>query len=530
MRFLENTTKNLTNDLVNISKNLADVYSNNHSLEYRKSKGQIFTPREISKFMVNLLNLNQRSIKVLDCGAGTGILSAALLDRIINERNDKKIKIIFHAYENDPPLIKLLKKFFQVAQKELIKRGHKFEFKIFEEDFIVKNANLINNSRKNIPTYDIIISNPPYYKFNKDDLRPPLLHEFNFGQPNIYSYFMIIAIKMISKNGEMVFITPRSFCSGLYYKKIRRWIIDKSSIDYIHIFKSRTKIFDDDILQENMIIKTSKRNKKNENIVVSYSSDRTFSDIKSFIVKPEEIFYHKNGDIFIRIPSSREHLKVFNFIDKLPTHLIDIGIKISTGPVVPFRKKRYIKKQFNGNGDVPLIWMHNLKDMRIEWPNNNTRKEEAILVSERTKNILIPVGNYVLVSRFFSKENERVINSSIFLGSNFNKFNFVGIENHVNYIYKENGDLTKDEVYGISAILNSAIFNSYFKTFIGSTQINVNDLKNLPFPPIEIIRKIGKSIQLKNPTIGPELDKLVNHHFETNNIKISIIGQNNNER
>ena len=67
---------------------------------------------------------------------------------------------------------------------------------------------------------------------------------------------MAVAANMLKPKGEMVFITPRSFCSGLYYKKFREWLLNNVQITNIHIFESRKDVFDKDkVLQENIIIK-----------------------------------------------------------------------------------------------------------------------------------------------------------------------------------------------------------------------------------------------------------------------------------
>ena len=72
---------------------------------------------------------------------------------------------------------------------------------------------------------------------------------------------------------------------------------------------------------------------------------------------------------------------------------------------------------------------------------------------------------------------------------------FIGIENHINYIYKRDDELTKDDVYGIATLLNSKLYNRYFQITNGSTQVNASEIRNLPIPSLEIIREVGVSIQ-----------------------------------
>ena len=56
------------------------------------------------------------------------------------------------------------------------------------------------------------------------------------------------------------------------------------------------------------------------------------------------------------------------------------------------------------------------------------------------------------------------------------EFERIGIENHLNYIYKRNGSLSVEEAYGISGVLNSSIMDIFFRMLNGSTQVNAVDI------------------------------------------------------
>ena len=70
----------------------------------------------------------------------------------------------------------------------------------------------------------------------------------------------------------------------------------------------------------------------------------------------------------------------------------------------------------------------------------------------------------------------------------------IGFENHINFIYRKMGALDKDETVGLSALLNSAIVDRYFKIVNGNTQVNAAELRAMPLPPLNVIREIGKRI------------------------------------
>jgi adenine-specific DNA-methyltransferase len=71
---------------------------------------------------------------------------------------------------------------------------------------------------------------------------------------NLYTAFVALALQQLEPGGQLVAITPRSFCNGTYYEPFRRFLLDLSALVAIHVFESRKSTFrDDDVLQENVI-------------------------------------------------------------------------------------------------------------------------------------------------------------------------------------------------------------------------------------------------------------------------------------
>jgi adenine-specific DNA-methyltransferase len=114
-------------------------------------------------------------------------------------------------------------------------------------------------------------------------------------------------------------------------------------------------------------------------------------------------------------------------------------------------------------------------------------------VCDGTTPLLIPVKNYVLVKRFSSKEQKRRLYASVLLESEF-PYRIVGVENHVNYIHRPRGSLSVYETLGIAAVLNTKIVDNFFRSLNGNTQVNATDIRNLPFPDIEDIERIGRLV------------------------------------
>ena len=250
--------------IIDYAEKLTISYFETSDSSIRKPKGQFFTPKQVALFMSDLFNIKKKKIRLLDPGAGTGILSCAFCERLSKFKNSRMLEI--DAYESDTKLVNLLEETLAFCKKEVEKRGHKLEYEIHKEDFILHNARYFNQNLlfdRDLKFYDFVISNPPYFKLSKDSKQSGIMEDLVSGQPNIYTFFMALSIAMLNDNGELVFITPRSFCSGLYYKRFREWFFDKSQISNIHIFESRKDVFDKDkVLQENIILKWNSQKKK----------------------------------------------------------------------------------------------------------------------------------------------------------------------------------------------------------------------------------------------------------------------------
>lgn len=76
--------------------------------EQRKQYGQFFTGKETAQFMAELLTIpeNTDNISILDPGAGSGVLSAALIERLLTFEGIKSIHLT--CYETDANIVKLL--------------------------------------------------------------------------------------------------------------------------------------------------------------------------------------------------------------------------------------------------------------------------------------------------------------------------------------------------------------------------------------------------------------------------------------
>jgi adenine-specific DNA-methyltransferase len=209
-----------------------------------------------------------------------------------------------------------------------------------------------------------------------------------------------LAIELMAQGGEIVAIIPRSFCNGPYYRPFREWMLAKASVEQIHLFHSRTSAFnDDEVLQENVIIKLV-RGKKQGKVTITTASDIGFSDLHAHDYPFAEIVHNGDEQKFIHVPVAPSH----SGLDGVPLagrSLEEISLEVPTGPVVDFRLKKHPRENPE-EGTVPLLYPTHFVNGQLEWPRQS-KKPNAITDHPEIRKWLYPKGFYTIVRRFSSK-------------------------------------------------------------------------------------------------------------------------------
>ena len=162
---------------------------------------------------------------------------------------------------------------------------------------------------------------------------------------------------------------------------------------------------------------------------------------------------------------------------------------------------------------VPLFWLHNVEKMMLNWPVHKPDKSQYIDVKEKSLPLLLPDKDYILLRRFSTKDDKSRLIAAPYFSKKI-KGNFIGVENKVNYIYRPKGILEQDEIMGLCALLNSDLFDTYFRTFNGNVNVSATELRELTLPAHKVIRDIGKRVIEKNNFSMSFINNLVNDIFE----------------
>ena len=458
--------------------------------------GQHFTPSQAAKLIASIPRLPAHgTLKILDPGAGTGSLLAALFARIVAESPSLEVNIV--ALEIDTQVADSLRETMDELLQVATNAGVNLHTEVVEDDFI-------DPQRGCGSDFDVVIMNPPYQKIPAKSRYREVMARRGVQAPNLYAAFLAQGALALKPGGQMVAITPRSFTNGVYFEQFRSFFLDRMTLDHIHVFDSRSTVFSDSgVLQENIIV-SSTREGTTDHVMLSASVGHEH-DVRNRAVSYSDIVRPADRRRFIRIPVDNEDDKTVSMMLDLPTSLGELGLTVSTGRVVDFRSRDNLKPE--STSGYPMVYPANVRGGAVDHPKAAGKPQWFNAVRDSDANLLVPNGHYVLVKRFSAKEERRRIVAGVWMPG-VNGVHPVAFDNKLNYFHMAGSGLDAEVAVGLSLWLNSGYVDKYFRTFSGHTQVNATDLREMRYPSMDILRKLGTGRTAELPP-QEEIDELV---------------------
>jgi adenine-specific DNA-methyltransferase len=461
--------------------------------KHKSALGQFMTPSVIARFMAGLFQpLTDKNIRLLDAGAGIGSLCGAFAERAAV---DGAASVQCEAWEIDPKLHEPLASTLSWCAEQLALSGCAFDGRIQSDDFILAFADLFGAVKMAEPTHAIL--NPPYKKISSSSAHRHALRLCGIETANLYSAFVALALLALANDGELVAITPRSFCNGPYFRPFRELLLARAALLKVHVFESRTQAFAaDEVLQENVIFHLLKGGTQGP-VTLSSSTDATFADHSQRLVPFDEIVLPGDGEKVFHLVTRRDTEAIERAMRRYHHTLADIGLGISTGPVVDFRMREHLRV-VQGAQDVPLVYAHHFEDGFVVHPKLESKKPNYIEVNQQTRQWLMPTGFYVVVRRLSSKEERRRIVPAVF-APDIKRGEWIGFDNKTNVFHRLKGGLPSDTAKGLALYLASTFADQWLRRFSGHTQVNASDLRTLRYPDTATLQAWGQLVEMRLP-------------------------------
>lgn len=486
------------------------VVSNALDATHRALLGQYFTPAAVATFMASLPVLPERgTIRILDPGAGTGALTAALVARIVSERPGLDIEAT--AFEIDPLLYPELQKTLSECQSLAQGNACTMRYRLIAQDFLEWAAATLSmaESPGSVELFDVVITNPPYRKVNVSASERKVLKQIAVEINNLYVGFLTMSTALLSRHGQLTAITPRSFTNGPYFLSFRRYFFDRLRFDRLHVYESRSQAFAEDaVLQENVIFNARRYDPtQGESSVTISTSSGPGGVVVERTVRHSEIVAPDDADCFVHIAINDDDAALGRLLAALPNRIGDLGIEVSTGRVVDFRASEYLRFEEQPDS-IPLIYPGHLRGGLVNWPGNLRKKPSWIVDCAATKPLLLPSATYVLVKRFSAKEERRRVVAAVIDPASV-QGEVVAFENHLNVFHIKGQGLDPAIARGLAHWLNSTVVDRYLRSFNGHTQINATDLRRLPYPSLLELQRLGEATGPATTVAQDDLDALV---------------------
>ena len=501
--------------LVNDNYEHSYNYEKNLSEEIKKSKGIYYTPKFIVDYILNK-TLKEHDIlsnpcpKILDisCGCGNFLLEAydILYEMFEYYKHELKIENIHkHIIENCIYGVDIDKNAVDILNNSL--RNKDIDSKILKSNIYCFDSLNKNNLGQDVINlfwenkFDYIIGNPPYigHKSLGKEYKNFLLKEYSEvyrDKSDIYYCFYKRAIDLLSDDGIVSIITPRYFLESISGKHLRNYILNNSYINEIIDFNG-SNIFKD-ISIASCIITLSKK------CITSNIDIHKLKNSKLKLNYLDSLEYYLNDDNFYNIKikqsdlnedwiiSNKENLDIYNKLESYGQYrLKDICISfqgIITGCDKAFIidkrdtdenieekkllknwvKNKHIKKYKLDENKKLLIYSNDIVDEE-EYPKSinyiSNYKEKLLNRRECRKNIRkwyeLQWGRQKelferkkIMYPYKAKENRFAIDY---------KNSFCSADVYSFYIKEEyENEFSYEYIVGL---LNSSIYDTYFKTF-----------------------------------------------------------------
>ncbi|AND16892.1 hypothetical protein A6122_1761 [Rathayibacter tritici] len=431
--------------------------------------GQFFTPVLAAQIIASLPRIRERgTFRILDPGAGTGILTAAIVERV--RRTAPHVRIAVTAIEIDSTLHPALAETLADCERAGA------ETELINDDFV---AWALSTPKR----FDLVIQNPPYRKLQSGSTTHSVLRDVGIDVPNVYAGFLALGLRLLDDGGQQTSITPRSWMNGSYYKAFRHDFVRRAGIDAIHTFQSRSKVFGDTGVLQEAIVVTATLGAYPEEIIVRTSHDHRGKASERTVLYREVV-----TEDFVHVPATQTDADAVAWMNRAVCTLSDLGLSVSTGRVVDFRSRDLLTAERMPHS-VPMVYPGNFRGNEIVHPQPSARKPQWFTADAATAaKLLVPAGDYVLVKRFSAKEEKRRLVASVWSGEEAPAF-----DNKMNYVHDHKRGMEPDVALGLAKWLNSSQVDRYFRVFSGHTQVNAGDLLQMKFPTLSQLRALAES-------------------------------------
>jgi adenine-specific DNA-methyltransferase len=327
--------------------------------------------------------------------------------------------------------------------------------------------------------FDVVCANPPYAKYPSRLLTPRQAERFaatTYGHPNLYGLFLQVGVELLAEEGRLVFITPKSFVSGRYFKNLRRFLVRHLDLERFDTFQKRTGLFQG-VLQEVVILTAAKTARRSATVEL-----REFADTparppaRAIRVARDSVLLGEEFEHAFFVSADETAHSVLSKMLERGTPLRELGYRVATGTIVWNRLQELVRDGASPSA-LPLIWGNGIRAFRFLGPGNRAGKGTHLKLTPKTRPLAVR-GEALLVKRMTAREERRRLVCCRLPAALAASERGWFAENHVNVIAgRPDAPVELDALLGL---LNSKLFDYLFRALNGNTQVSASELERFP--------------------------------------------------
>ncbi len=387
-----------------------------------------------------------------------------------------------HVYgaDMDVVLCELSRHFLlMVLHKEIAATGQVPQLRIASADSLLQLTDLFG-------TLDVLTCNPPYRKMNATEVAEyrDFFPEVVEAQPNLYSLFIALCVKLMKPGGTCALVTPTSFLSGQNFSRLRTFLMSEARVLSIGMVSDRLGVFMD--VEQETAITLLQRNASLAHGGASASVSVVSRDGNYVSVGTCAL---PNSGAAWPIPRTETDVGLLHRASKFRFRLADYGYVPRIGSFVWNRDERptYISAvmaQRNRHGTaVPLLWSSDVRpDGSLHFDGKRKANKEPCFVSlgSRVHPSVVRKPGLVLQRVTSNDQPRRLVAAAVPQKLLDDHGGFVG-ENHTVILERVRDDapLTPPQM---AELLGCPPVDRYFRCISGATNVSVFELAQLVLP------------------------------------------------
>lgn len=343
--------------------------------------------------------------------------------------------------------------------------------------------------------YKVVVCNPPYRKMTALELEPLRASFGNIieAQPNIYALFIAKCVDVVAEGGLVGLVTPTSFLSGQYFRKLRTYILENTDVAHIGMVSERQGVFID-VEQETALCILRKHahvqalpGKAKVSVV---SGKGTYTDVGECALP--------NSGAAWPIPRALEDVALLARAEGLTSRVKDYGYRVRIGLFVWNRDERAsypskkLAKKAMAHTAVPLLWSKDIvvkgRDAKVAFQNDESNLDKHTFVDLGSKDQpgVITRPSVVLQRVTSNDQPLRLVAAAVPRKLFAQHGGFVG-ENHI-VILEQEGDSPQLTPRQMAEVLRSRPVDRYFRCISGATNVSAFELSQLVLPDPAVLK------------------------------------------